>query len=201
MQEPSKRRSNRDRTEATRAALIGAARALFVEKGYAETGTPEIVTAAAVTRGALYHHFADKTDLFRAVAVEEARAVAREIETGAVPAASPRDAILMGTDAYFSAMSVPGRARLLLIETPAVLPLPEVADLHRLSGAEELRAGLAAVLAETDDTVLGALADVLSAGFDRAALAIASGAPVDPYRTAMDRILEGLISPRKATAP
>ena len=60
-------RTNRDRTERTRAALLQAARALFVAKGYADTSTPEIVAAAGITRGALYHHFDDKRALFRAV--------------------------------------------------------------------------------------------------------------------------------------
>src|SRR6266545_2719530 len=56
-----------EQTEATRSALMAVARELFAQRGYAGVGTEEIVQRARVTRGALYHHFRDKKDLFRAV--------------------------------------------------------------------------------------------------------------------------------------
>src|SRR5271156_1141865 len=63
----------------TRQALVDAARSLFTSQGFAGTGTEEIVAAARVTRGALYHHFRDKTDLFRAVMEQIAREVAEQL--------------------------------------------------------------------------------------------------------------------------
>ena len=63
----AKKRSQAERTEATREALIAAARALFTERGYDDVGTEEIVRAAGVTRGALYHQFGDKASLLRTV--------------------------------------------------------------------------------------------------------------------------------------
>src|ERR1700753_2990549 len=60
----------------TRAALVASARRRFAAQGFDSTGTEQIVADARVTRGALYHHFRDKADLFRAVMAEAAGAVA-----------------------------------------------------------------------------------------------------------------------------
>jgi len=84
-----KRTKHAERSEATRAALMAAARPLFAQRGYAAVGTEEIVRAAGVTRGALYHQFADKRELFAAVfeAVEAhtTRRIANEALAGATP--------------------------------------------------------------------------------------------------------------------
>lgn len=179
-----------------RASLMAAARTLFAEKGYAQTGTPEIVARAGVTRGALYHHFADKAALFRAVIEAEANAVASVIETDAQSSASPFDALLAGSDGYFRAMAAPGRVRLLLLDGPAVLGQAEMNRIDRETGGGELRIGLTAALdgAQLEDEVVDALTDMLSAAFDRAALAISQGEPADAYKAAIAAILRKLVS-------
>lgn len=183
-------RTNQDRTEKTRAALLEAARALFVAKGYAETSTPEIVTAAGITRGALYHHFRDKRDLFRAVVDAEAKAVADEIERGAEALDDPVEALLAGSRAYLDAMRVPGRTRLLLVETPAVLGLPEARGLDEAHAARTLREGFTeAGIADGSE----ALADLLSAAFDRAALAIEAGGDAAAYGAAISLLIRRLV--------
>jgi AcrR family transcriptional regulator len=64
---PDKRRTQAERAAETRDALIAAARPLFASPGFADVALETIVRDAGVTRGALYHHFADKTELFAAV--------------------------------------------------------------------------------------------------------------------------------------
>jgi AcrR family transcriptional regulator len=119
----SNRRTQAERSAATRDALITAGRALFGARGYADVGTEEVVRAAGVSRGALYHHFADKAELFAAVfeSVEEmtnARIVA------AVSAAGPDDpiaAMQLGTAVFLDICTEPEMARIMLIDAPAVL--------------------------------------------------------------------------------
>jgi len=199
-QSPSKkpeRRSNEQRSRQTRAALISAARALFIRQGYAETGTPEIVKAARVTRGALYHHFTDKADLLKAVVTEEAMSVARDINAGAAGPVSAFDALLDGANAYFAAMAKPGRAQLLLMEGPTVLGIETMAQIDAQSGGSTLLDGLTQALGDqhAGSLPLPELADVLSAAFDRAALAIARGAPAKPYQALFHELLTRLLVP------
>ncbi|MET3856281.1 TetR family transcriptional regulator [Rhizobium sp. OAE497] len=183
-------RTNRERTEQTQQALIAAARRLFVDKGYAETATPDIVSAAGVTRGALYHHFEDKRALFRAVIEQEAERVAEEIESRSADAQSPRDALLSGASAYFDAMAAEGRTRLLLLEAPAVLGA-EASAIDRENAEESLRRGLAAMLPAAG-AQLGALTSLLSAAFDRAAIEIEQGGVRKDYERAIASLLDGL---------
>lgn len=196
MQEPTGRRSNRERTEATRAELIAAARRLFTEKSYAETGTPEIVSAAGVTRGALYHHFSDKQALFRAVVEQEAAAVADEIENATPANLSARRALLQGAEAFMAAMREPGRTRLLLLDGPAVLGRAEMDDIDARHSARTLRAGIAIAMREGEmkKLPLDAITTLLSAAFDRAALAVEAGACPDDHLRALAALIDGLMA-------
>src|ERR1700730_1384169 len=109
------------RGEATKAALVAAARTLFVTKGYFATGNEEIVERAKVgTRGALYHHFADKQALFRAVF----EAVEQDLLTRAAtttPAATAWDQLVAGLQGFLTAALEPEVQRIILIDGPAVL--------------------------------------------------------------------------------
>lgn len=188
-------KSNKDRTQATRAQLIRAARELFVEGGYADTGTPAIVKKADVTRGALYHHFADKADLLTAVIVEEAHAVAQSI-LSEVEETSPLQSLKDGSRAYIEAMQEPGRTRLLLEIGPAVLGANMMHEIDDGAAHQTLVDGLKlAVNGDQEKSQnIEVLADLLSAAFDRAAIAVSAGADAKNYLTAMEQLIEGALA-------
>jgi AcrR family transcriptional regulator len=117
------RRSQAERSATTRAALVRAARELFARDGYAATGREAIVERAGVTRGALYHHFADKEALFRAVFEElEAEVMARSAAAAmALPPEDPLGQLRAGSLAYLDIALDPAVQRICLIDAPAVL--------------------------------------------------------------------------------
>lgn len=172
-----------------RDALIAAGRELFIEKGYAETSTPEIVAAANVTRGALYHHFEDKAALFRAVIVVESERVAEHINMATQDCTSATQALDTGTDAYLDAMMVPGRTRLLLIDGPAVLGREAMDAIDAETAGGTIVVGLSAALGREPDARMEAQGRLLSAAFERAALDVAAGGDEVLYRSELKRML------------
>ena len=112
-----------ERTEATRGRLVATARRLFAEKGFAATSTEEILGEAAVSRGALYHHFASKTDLFRATfeAVEDdltAQILAAAAGSGET---DPMRILELGFDAFLDQCVNPEVQRIVMLDGPTVL--------------------------------------------------------------------------------
>jgi AcrR family transcriptional regulator len=117
------RRTQAERAAETREALIEAARPLFAAQGFAEVALETIVRAAGVTRGALYHHFADKTELFAAVFEKVEGEVAARM--GEAIAASnltdPVEVMRLGADFWLDVCSDPEVQRIVLVDAPAVL--------------------------------------------------------------------------------
>src|SRR5919204_5762574 len=91
-------RTQAERSEATRAALMTAARRLFARRGYAAVGTEELVRAAGLTRGALYHHFGGKRELFEAVYRQVQHDLTQRIGERALPASDPPEAKRIGAE-------------------------------------------------------------------------------------------------------
>ena len=194
MQVEHARRSNPDRSEAMRDRLLLAARALFVEHGFAATSTPAVVKAAGVTRGALYHHFPDKAALFAALIEREAAAVAAAIRRVDLTALAPLDRLLGGAEAYLAAMAEEGRAALLLVQGPAVLGPAEMRAIEARHGDATLAEGIADAMAAgaLPNLPTEALASLLGAMFERAALDAAQGADADALLRIVRAVLAGL---------
>lgn len=119
------RRTQAERAADTREALIAAARPLFAQHGFADVALETIVRAAGVTRGALYHHFADKTELFAAVFERVEGEVAARLTEAMESAneADPVEVMRLGANYWLDACSDPEIQRITLVDAPAVLGL------------------------------------------------------------------------------
>jgi AcrR family transcriptional regulator len=192
---PPQRRTQVERSEATRAALIGAGRRLFAERGYAEVGTEEIVRAAGVTRGALYHHFAGKRELLEAVYEQIEAEVTQRIATGALGAADPMEALRLGTELFLDACLEPEVQQIVLLDAPAVLGWErwrEVAADHGL-GLVEATLGAAMEAGSLPRQPLKPLAHVLMGALDEAAMLVARADDVEAARAEVGATLNGIL--------
>ncbi|MGB0121781.1 MAG: TetR/AcrR family transcriptional regulator [Solirubrobacterales bacterium] len=128
--------------EATRSLLVATARKLFVERGYGGTSTEEIVRQAGVTRGALYHHFRDKKDLFRAVHEQVEAEVTASIGETMASGKDPIDMLRIGVFAFLDASTDVDIARIALVDAPSVLGWQEWREIDLRYGLGLLVAGL-----------------------------------------------------------
>src|SRR5437764_4167372 len=110
-----------EQSEATRTALVQAAQRLFADRGFAETPTEAVVQAAGVTRGALYHHFKDKTALFQAVYEDIERDLLHRVAAAVEGLADPLVMLREGSAIFLDACLEPAVMRVVLLEGPAVL--------------------------------------------------------------------------------
>ncbi len=118
---PIPRGRKAEQSDRTRAALLAVARSLFAERGYAGTATEEVVQQAGVTRGALYHHFRDKQDLFEAVFVEVQEEVRAGIRAASQAQPDAWSAFRAGFGEYLNRSMDPAVQGILFRDAPVVL--------------------------------------------------------------------------------
>jgi AcrR family transcriptional regulator len=185
------------RSEATRAKLLVAARELFAKRGYAGAGTEEIVRRAKVTRGALYHHFADKRDLFRAVheslEVEGVERIAAAL--AGAGADDPVEAMKVAVRAFLDGALDPGRARITLIDAPSVLGWAEWREIDARYGLGLASTALEAAMAadRIPRRPVAPLAGILVAALGEAGILVATADDKVRTRSEVESALEALI--------
>jgi AcrR family transcriptional regulator len=181
--------------EATRGLLIDVARKNFTEHGYAATSIDDIIQQAGVARGALYHHFAGKEALFRAVyETVEAEVVSRVMEVAASQS-SPWDAVRAGLGTFLDACLEPSFRRIVVLDSVSVLQsdvLEVGIDPHELP---MLRSVLTPLLGTTafGGIAIESLTYVALGGLYGASLYIARASDPRAARAEVDLVLETLI--------
>ncbi|HEX2095743.1 MAG TPA: TetR family transcriptional regulator [Solirubrobacterales bacterium] len=191
------KRTQSERSEATRGSLVDAARRLFATRGYANVGTEEIVRAAGVTRGALYHHFADKRGLFEAVYEQLEAELTQRIAAGALAATgdSPLAAMRAGAEMFLQACAEPEAQRIVLLDGPAVLGWTRWREIGAQHGLGLIEATLQAAIeaGAIEAQPVRPLAHVLMGALDEAALLVATADDPDLARREVGHTLRFLI--------
>ncbi|GAA3413543.1 TetR/AcrR family transcriptional regulator [Streptosporangium vulgare] len=185
----------------TRRALVTEARALFARHGYAAVSLAQIVGAAAVTKGALYHHFESKAALFHVVVEQVQQEVGERVAAAADAHDDPWEQLVAGCRAFLAVSRDPDVQRIMLVDGPAVLGWNEWRAMDEASSARHLTEALvtlieAGIIARRP---VEPLAHLLSGAMNEAALWLARSTDPDdlPAVTeALSRILESLREPR-----
>jgi AcrR family transcriptional regulator len=177
---------------ATREALLEAALELFTERGYAGVGTEEIVARAKVTRGALYHHFTDKRDLFRAVFERVESDLMERIGATMKSASDPWDLMFSGMRAFLDACEEPAVKQISLTDAPAVLGWQEWREIDNRHGLGLTRAALDAAVEAGSIRPIATepMAHLFVAALSEAAFVIAHA---DRPRKAREEVEEALL--------
>jgi AcrR family transcriptional regulator len=195
MSTETQRTSKAAQSEATRAKLLAAARALFAERGYAHVGTEEIVRAAGVTRGALYHQFSGKEALFEAVVEEVEAETTGRVAAQVAGASDALEELRAGCRAFLVLCGDPQVERILLLDAPAVLGWDrwrEIGQRHALGLViAALEAGMEAGAIARQPTT--ALAHLLIGALDEGAMLVARADDRDAARAEVDAVMDRLL--------
>jgi AcrR family transcriptional regulator len=191
--------------EVTQKTLRDEARKLFAQKGYSAANTGELVRRAKVTKGALYHHFANKRDLYLAVVEEMERDLVEHLEAAGAAVRDPWKRLHAMCRAYLDACRDPNLTRILVLEAPVVLGWQiwcnleqkyEVAALARCLEAAGAAGFDRGALPESAET----LAQVILGALTTGARVIATADDPDAARKQVQKTIERLLAGLRSTA-
>ena len=187
--------------EATQKTLRRQARKLFAQKGYSGANTNELVERARVTKGALYHHFANKRDLYAAVVEDMEQELVERIEGAAAAAGAgrgPWERLGAMCRAYLDACLEPALARMLVLEAPVVLGWKTWCNLEqKYEVAAFARClGEAGALEESPET----LAQVILGALTTGARVIATAADAEAARAGVQKTIDRLLAGLRSTS-
>ncbi len=189
---------------ATRSTLVAAARELFGTRGFAETSLDDVVARARVTKGALYHHFGGKEDLFSAVYERVQRDVS-DMVVAEFLRPDPWEALLVGCDLWIDAHLDPSVQRIVMRDARAVLGWERVREVESRFGAVPLRGVLRRALRKglIDPQPLRPLALIVMGGLTEACFYVVDAddpaVAREEVRALLMRLLAGLQSEPRST--
>jgi AcrR family transcriptional regulator len=186
--------------KATREALVRAARELFTKRGYSGVGTEEIVARAKVTRGALYHHFADKQDLFRAVFEQVERDLMARIGARMEATGDPWGLMLTGMRSFLDACEEPAVKQIALTDAPSVLGWQEWREIDNRHGLGLTRAALQGAVdaGVLQPIAVEPMAHLFVAALSEAAFVVAHAEQPRKARSEVERALIQLVEGLRA---
>jgi AcrR family transcriptional regulator len=193
-------RTQSERSETTRTALIAAARRLFAERGYAAVATEEIVREAGVTRGALYHHFGGKSELLAAVYEQMEQEIAAQLGAVAIAGAGALETLGAGAEMFLDQCLEPEVQQIALLDAPAVLGWERWREIGARYGLGLIEALLVAGMdsGEIARQPLKPLAHALLGALDEIALLVGRAQDPPSVRAEASQTLAGLLEGLRA---
>jgi AcrR family transcriptional regulator len=193
-------RSRREEyAEATYAALVDSAAACFFENGFAATSLDQVAQRARVTKGAIYHHFASKRDLFMAVLERQEEISAGTVISAGAAAPDPWSAVVAAFDTFLETISCPIYQRLCWVEGPAALGFEDwwaCGERHEIEVIRSVldRAAQAEALKVDDlDMLAHVIFGAVCAGVLGMARSEEPAAERERFRTVMLEMMAGLV--------
>lgn len=186
----------RARGDRTRRDLIDAGRELFVEQGYFNTSIGDLVTRSGVgTRGAFYHHFKDKSELFRAVFEEVESDLTLRSMADPPPGADPWERLTRGMQGFLEAALEPEVQRVMLVDGPVVLGWQTLRAIQEGNSIALINEMVCAAIADgiIDDQPVGELTHMIVAALEEASRLVAHAANPARARRRAAKVLDRLL--------